>query len=111
MVSRAGASPAPTVGYLWDGTSFYFSTTRDRAKYFNLQRDPRISLLVDDSATHNYVASYGRAEILEHNPAELVHQLIAKYLPADRVEQFVSEIAADPKRVLVVLHPEKMLSH
>ena len=110
-VNRTVGGPQLTpVWYAWDGTSFLFSTTKDRAKYLNLKRDPSISLIVDDLETHNYVVAYGRAEIIEQNVGELTRPIIAKYASADKFEQMIKMIDNDPGRVLVVLHPEKILT-
>jgi PPOX class probable F420-dependent enzyme len=110
-VNRTVGGPQLTpVWYAWDGTSFFFSTTKDRAKYLNLKRDPSISLIVDDLATHKYVVAYGRAEIIEQNAAELARPIIEKYVPADRVEQLVTMMKNDLSRVLVALHPEKVVT-
>ena len=111
-VNRADGGPQLTpVWYAWDGTSFIFSTTKERAKYFNLKRDSSISLIVDDIATHKYVAAYGRAEVIEHNISELTRPILEKYVPADQLEQSVKMLGNDPTRVLVVLHPEKMVTN
>jgi len=109
-VNRPDAGPQLTpVWYVWDGEAFYFSTTRDRSKYFNIKRNPLISLIVDDVASHQYVVAYGLAEIIEQNTAELSRPLIAKYMP-NNIEQGM-KMVSDPSRVLVVLRPEKILSH
>jgi PPOX class probable F420-dependent enzyme len=107
----AGAPQLTTVWYAWDGESFIFTTTKDRAKYLNLRRDPSISLIVDDLALHKYVVAYGRAEIIEDNVGELAHPIIKRYVPEDRVEQMVKGVANDPSRVLVVLRPEKLVTN
>src|SRR5215831_17582076 len=83
-VNRTRGGPQLTpVWYVWDGETFRFSTTTDRAKYANLKRDPSMTLLVVDPL--GYVAAYGEAEIIEAGFAELVRPIIEKYL-ADRVE-------------------------
>ncbi|HLH62008.1 MAG TPA: PPOX class F420-dependent oxidoreductase [Ktedonobacteraceae bacterium] len=111
-VNRPEGGPQLTpVWYAWDGTSFYFSTTKDRAKYPNIRRDPNISLVVDDFDMHKYVVAYGRAEIIEHDFADLVRPVIKKYVPADRVEQAVKAVVDNPKRVLVVLRPDKIVTN
>jgi PPOX class probable F420-dependent enzyme len=111
-VNRADGGPQLTpVWYAWDGTSFIFSTTKERAKYFNLKRDSSITLIVDDVATHKYVVAYGRAEIIEQNIGELTRPILEKYVPADQLEQSVKMLGSDPTRVLVVLHPEKMVTN
>ena len=111
-VNRAVGGPQLTpVWYAWDGTSFFFSTTKERAKYLNIKRDSSITLIVDDLETHKYVVSYGRAEVIEQNVGELARPVLKKYVPADQLEQSVKMIGNDPSRVLVVLHPEKMLTN
>jgi PPOX class probable F420-dependent enzyme len=111
-VNRTTGGPQLTpVWYAWDGTSFLFTMTKDRAKYLNLKRDPSISLIVDDLASHKYVVAYGRAEIIEQNVGELARPIIERYVPADRVEQSVTMVKNDPSRVLVVLYPEKVITN
>ncbi len=111
-VNRARGGPQLTpVWYYWDGKAFYFSTKKDRAKYPNMKRDPAISLIVDDVGMHKYLVAYGRAKIVEHDFAELLRPIIAKYVPRDQVEKFVQDTVADPTRVIVVLHPERVVTN
>ena len=111
-VNRAQGGPQlTTVWYAWDGTAFYFSTTKTRVKYINMQRNPSISLIVDDPETHKYVAAYGKAEIIEENIAELTRSIIKKYAPAEQVEQRVEGISKDQTRVIVVLRPDKIVTN
>ena len=111
-VNRAEGGPQlTTVWYSWDGTAFYFTTTKDRVKYLNIKRDPSISLIVDDFDMHKYVTAYGRAEIMEHNFGELVRSIIKKYAPAEQVEMRVKAVTDDPSRVVIVLHPHKIVSN
>ncbi len=108
-VNRPGNAPHLTpVWFTWDGEVFRFSTTRDRAKYANIRRDPQISLIVDDAATHTYVVATGVATILEDNPLALSRPLLEKHLPADRLEQSLGMVT-DPDRVLIELRPTKIL--
>lgn len=106
-----GAPQLTTVWFAWDGTSFYFSTTKDRAKYLNLKRDPSISMIVDDVESHKYVVAYGKAEIIEHDFANLVRPVIQKYTSPEQAEQMIQMTVNDPQRVIVVLHPEKVLTN
>ncbi|HLJ34134.1 MAG TPA: TIGR03618 family F420-dependent PPOX class oxidoreductase, partial [Ktedonobacteraceae bacterium] len=107
-VNRTEGVPQLTpVWFHWDGTSFYFSTTKDRARYLNLKRDPALSLIVDDLESHKYVVAYGKAEIIEHDFAELARQVIQRYAPPERAEHMIQMTVNDPQRVIVVLHPDK----
>ncbi len=112
-VNRAdGKAPQLTViWYAWDGTSFFFSTTKDRAKYLNIKRNPSISLVVDDPESHKYVAAYGTAEILEQGTAQQTRLILEKYVPADQLERRVQAIEDDPSRVIVALRAEKLLTN
>ena len=51
-----------TVGAYGDGVGF--TTTEDRAKLYNLKRDPRCSLLVSKQDWWGYVVLEGRARLL-----------------------------------------------
>ncbi|QBD75141.1 TIGR03618 family F420-dependent PPOX class oxidoreductase [Ktedonosporobacter rubrisoli] len=109
-VNRASGAPQLTaVWYIWDGKDFIFSTTKDRAKYANIKRNPAVSLLVEDSATLTSVVAYGQAEIIEHNIAELTRPIIEKYVPEARREEILTSVTNDSLRVIVVLHPEKII--
>src|SRR5258708_8495502 len=99
-VSRAKGAPQLTVvWYVWDGKDFYFSTSKERAKYVNIKRNPAISLIVDGSATHTSVTAYGQAEIIEQNVSALTLPIIEKYVPEVQREEMLKGIANDPNRV------------
>nr|BBH87900.1 hypothetical protein KTC_26510 [Thermosporothrix sp. COM3] len=107
-VNRAEGGPQITpIWYVWDGESFYFSTTKDRAKYRLIQHDPAISLLVEDGPT--YIAAYGKAEVLEDNPEAIARKILEKYVPADKVEEYLPMTQA-PGRIIVKLHPDKFVT-
>ena len=113
-INRPGErSPHLTpVWFLWDGKALLFSITKDRAKYTHIQRDPNISVMVDDQASHQYVTVQGRAEIIDGNPAEIKKQMttiVEKYVPAQQRSQYDSLIN-DPGRVLIVVRPDKMVT-
>ncbi len=65
----------------------------------------------DGGPSHKYVVAYGRAEIIERNVGELTRPILEKYVPADQLEQSVKMLGNDPTRVLVVLHPQKMVTN
>ncbi len=105
-LNRPNAAPQLTVVWFeWDGSTFRFSTTRSRAKYANIRRDPAISLLVNDPETASYVVAYGRAEIEESGHAALSRRLFARYLPGTDP----GERPTDPDRVVVAVPPDRIL--
>jgi PPOX class probable F420-dependent enzyme len=100
------------VWFLWDGESFFFSTQKATAKYSNIVRDPNISVIVNDTATHTFVTANGRAEIIgaEKYP-ELGNAFLEKYVPAEMREQFAAAIKANERseRIVIILKPEKIV--
>jgi PPOX class probable F420-dependent enzyme len=112
-VNRSGgrAPQLTVIWYAWDGTTFYFSTTKDRAKYLNIKRNASISLVVDDPESHKYIVAYGQAEILEQQTGEKTRLILQKYVPADQLERRVQAIEADSSRVIIALRPEKILTN
>ncbi len=106
-LNRPNAAPQLTVvWYEWDGSAFRFSTTRSRAKYANIVRDPAISLLVNDPGTASYVVAYGKAEIEEAGHAELSRRLFARYLPGTDP----GDRPTDPDRVVIAVTPDRLLA-
>ena len=105
-VNRATGPPQLTVvWFLWDGDTFRFSTTRSRAKYLNLKRDPSISLLIDDFEKKFYVVAYGRARLIEEGHDALARPLLEKYLP-----ERTTDPQWTPDRVIVELRPDRLIT-
>ncbi len=111
-VSRPAGGPQLTVVWFhWDGEAFFLSTTRDRAKYPNIKRDPQIALLINDQAAHHYIAAYGRATFVEDDYeriAQLATPIVAKHMPGAPAPTAESQRA--DHRVIVVLRPDKLVS-
>lgn len=107
---RKGGPQLTVVWFHWDGETFTFTTTRDRAKYANLKRDPHISILVDDPAVDKYVTAYGKAEIVEDGDFELRRPIIEKYVTGEHVEQFRTGPSAQ-NRILIALRPDKLVTN
>jgi PPOX class probable F420-dependent enzyme len=82
---RPDGSPHSTVVWVtaddgWIG----FNTARGRAKDKNLQRDPRVSLVVvDPQDSYRWLAITGRAELTEEGADDEIDRLAKKYLGKD----------------------------
>ncbi len=115
-VNRAGKGAQLTpVWFVWDGETFYFSTGKATAKYINMKRDPNISLIINDQATHAFVTAHGPAHILEGDelPSHILGSMLEKYIPdEEQRKQFVAMMESRPtyERIVVALHPEKVYS-
>jgi PPOX class probable F420-dependent enzyme len=98
-----------TVWYRWDGEAFWISTNRDRAKYRNIERDPRVTVLVDAPPRETSVAGYGAAEVVARDDAAYDGALaiVSRYVEDGRA--YLDERRDDP-RVLIRIQPRKLVS-
>ena len=64
----------------WDGERVVFNTAAGRAKPRNIERDPRVGVLVvDRSDGYRWVAVRGRAEITTEGADEHIDKMARKY--------------------------------
>jgi PPOX class probable F420-dependent enzyme len=108
-IRRDGTPHLTPNWFLWDGTRFYVSTTRYRAKYAIFCRDNRAQLAIDDSAGYRAVLVRATAEISEDLAAELprFRALRVKYgreVPGD--EQLLGSLTEEG-RILLAFTPDR----
>jgi len=111
-INRKNASPHLTpVWYLWNGKTFEISTQRPTQKFISLQRDPRVSLCIDDPLTGaaTTVLVQGRAEIVESDIWRTTQEIVERYLGKRFATNMMARIRTE-RRVLLRIHPEKWMS-
>ncbi|MBF6600915.1 MAG: PPOX class F420-dependent oxidoreductase [Dehalococcoidia bacterium] len=106
---RDGWPQMTTVWYRWDGEAFWISTNRDRVKYRNMERDARVTVLVDAPPRETSVAGYGRAETMarDDDAYEGALRIIERYV--DDARAYLEERRGEP-RVLIRIRPRKLVS-
>lgn len=104
-----GAPQLTTTWYRWDGECFWISTNRDRAKFKNLRRDARVTVLVDDPPAESAVVGYGRAEFAASDEAAYEGALAIVRRYVDDPEGYLGERAGEP-RVLIRIKPDRLVS-
>ncbi len=119
QVATLGPDGAPHLTTVWfamhDGL-LMFETYGSSQKVVNLRRDPRIAVLAEDGKTYDTlrgVSINGRAEIVDQNPRllALMRELIDHHFPgqsAEALDAQTTKMAA--KRIVVLVHPEKVMS-
>ena len=100
---REGSPQLTPVNYVYKDGRFLISTTRDRAKYHNVRRNPQVSLCILRPEGRPYVTVPGRARIVE-GTAEIFRRLTDRPPP----ENFAEALRAQG-RVLIVVTPERFL--
>jgi PPOX class probable F420-dependent enzyme len=104
---RADGTPHVTPVWVdYDGERVVFNTAVGRAKYKNLQRDPRVTIEVTDHENpYQYVMVSGRAELEESDEADRhIDKLAKKYMGVDEYPNR----APGERRVLVRVTPERI---
>ncbi|MET8246002.1 PPOX class F420-dependent oxidoreductase [Streptomyces sp. NPDC005202] len=103
---------SPQLSPVWvkrDGDQVLFSTTVDRRKKKNLDRDPRVSVVVQDPRSpYEYAEIRGTAEMTTQGGKELIDELSLKYT-GKKYADFNPASAQDAERVVVRITPRKVV--
>ena len=118
-VATLGKDGSPHMTTLWfavDDGKVLFETYGSSQKVVNLRRDPRIAVLCESGETYpelRGVSINGRAEIVDADPAltGLMTKIVRKNVPGLDGEHLAQHVAGmTRKRVVVVVHPERVIS-
>lgn len=118
QVATVRADGRPHVSSVWidlDGDTVVFTTWHTSVKTQNIRRDPRISLIVDDSRPpFAYVIFEGVAELIEQpDPDELrswATRIARRYMGDDLAESYGVRNGV-PGELLVRLRSDKIIAH
>jgi hypothetical protein len=97
------------VWFLWNGETFQISTQRTLQKFISVQRDPRVSLCIDDPVAFRTVVAQGHAEIVEDDIWDTTQRIIERYVDQRFVRKCMARVRTEP-RVLLRGYPQKWLS-
>lgn len=108
---RADGSPQATPAWFhWDGSVFRISSPGWTRKVANVRRDGRVSVCVDDQVSGTYVTVFGTVELIDDDRvAEESWPILLKYLHPDEAKVRWARINADGDRVVIVVHPTKIV--
>ncbi|MFJ8031234.1 MULTISPECIES: PPOX class F420-dependent oxidoreductase [unclassified Streptomyces] len=103
---------SPQMSPVWvkrDGDALLFSTTADRRKKKNLDRDPRVTVVVmDPEQPYEYAEIRGTAEMTTEGGQALIDELSQKYT-GQKYADFNPASADDAERVVVRITPSKVV--
>ncbi|MDA1257528.1 MAG: PPOX class F420-dependent oxidoreductase [Chloroflexi bacterium] len=111
-IRKDGSPQASPVWFLWTGDAFVISTISATAKWWNLKRDPRCSVCVDDPESGRMVVAYGIATLDEVDVWDRTRDLVSKYYPGEpeRVDPHMERIFEGQKRVLITVKPDRIIT-
>ena len=114
-LAYAASDGRPLVAPVWfivDNDTIVFNTGRDTAKGRALERDPRITICIDDQQPpFSFVQVQGIADMSE-DPRELLEtatRIGGRYMGADRAEEFGRRNGV-PGELVVRLRPTKVIA-
>ena len=94
----------------WDGSMIRLPAQLFTARATNVDRDPRISLLVHGSTSETWVAITGAASICYgEQAADDTRQILAKYHGPDEVARRWEEMAAEGDRIVIQVRPTRFV--
>ncbi|CAL2066674.1 PPOX class F420-dependent oxidoreductase [Streptomyces sp. TR1341] len=103
---------SPQMSPVWvkrDGEHLLFSTTVDRRKKLNLDRDPRVTVVVmNPDQPYEYAEIRGTAELTTTGGQSLIDELSLKYT-GKKYAEFNPESSQDAERVVVRITPRKVV--
>ena len=101
----------PHLSVVWverDGDELLVSTVKGRRKHLNIEKDPRVTLLVyPKDNPYSYVEVRGTATMTEEGGRELIDRAAKAYMDLDR---YPMDDGTDNVRVVVRITPEKIVT-
>ena len=106
---KDGSPHVTPIWYLLEGGRVFVNTTTNRVKYFNIRRDSRVCLLVDDG--YPYVIIFGRARVAEERDANKdIETLDIRYIGEEAGRKAARERYWKDERISIEIEPERVVS-
>jgi len=108
-VMRDGSPHVTPIWYMLDEGKLIVNTTVERVKYFNIRRDNRVCLLVDDG--YPYVIIFGRGRIArERDGRKDIESLAIRYQGEEKGRKAARGVYWKQPRVSIEIVPERIVS-
>lgn len=94
--------------YVYTAGLFIISTTKQRVKYLNLVRDPRMSVCVmTEPLAVEYATIRGSVNIIDGDTIwPIVEGIVRRYVPEDKVNDRMAALMKED-RVIICMTPER----
>lgn len=95
--------------YVYTAGLFIISTTKQRVKYLNLVRDPRMSVCVmTEPLAVEYATIRGSVNIIDGDTIwPIVEGIVRRYVPEDKVNDRMAALMKED-RVIISMMPERV---
>jgi PPOX class probable F420-dependent enzyme len=106
-MATLGGDGYPQVTPVWfveENGSLFVSTEKERIKYRNILRNPRVGASIDDDHPYRGVSIKGIAQVHQGDIQARVRQIVARYVPAQELDSLVAWLFKGP-RVVIEIRP------
>jgi PPOX class probable F420-dependent enzyme len=108
-ILRDGSPHVTPIWYMLDRGKVIVNTSKDRVKYYNIKRDSRVCLLVDDGYT--YLILFGRARIATERDAKKdIESLAVRYQGEAKGRRAARGIYWKMPRISLEIIPDRVVS-
>lgn len=108
-VKKDGSPHVTPIWYMYEGGKLIVNTTTDRVKFRNIQRDPRVSFLIDDG--YPYLMVLGNARVATERDANKdIETLAIRYTGVEAGKKSTRERYWKQPRVSLEITPERIIS-
>ena len=107
-INKDGSPHMTVIWYDMRGDEVLINTTDDRVKYRNLERDPRVSIVIGTGA--HYVRIDGTARQVATGAEALkdIHDLAVRYEGAEAAERDTRNVYSKKRRVTYLVKPRRV---
>ena len=104
----AGAPQLTSSMYHWDGSTLRLPGKMFTARATNIDRDPRVSVLIEDAASGAWLAVTGVASMVHGDEAvDDLELLLTKYLEPDAVADRLQEMLSSGDQMVIRVRPTR----
>ena len=107
-VRRDGSAQLAPINYAYVDGRFLISTTKDRARYHNIRRNPSVTLCIVQAGGRPYVTVSGRAEIEETDIVDGTAKIFRRMSDRPLPDNF-ADVLQKQRRVLITVTPERFI--
>ena len=108
-IRKNGTPQLSPVWFIWKEGAFVISTANRTAKWANLVRDPRCTVIIDDPAGRYLLAS-GSAELDDGDVYDITRELVSKYKTDDEIDAYMESIYKEGQRTIIRLVPGRVVT-
>ena len=108
-VKKDGSPHVTPIWYMFENGKLFVNTTKDRVKYWNIRREPRVSLLVDDGYPYVIVEGKGRIS-KERDALKDIETLAIRYRGEEEGKKAARERYWKQPRVSIEIVPDKVIN-